>query len=85
MGSSEVRRLALLCCTNIQYFAWNASMQSAPSSTWIAACAQRLQQQWHTVDPRDLEDVARDLWSDERIDAAGRSCGGLAEANLRVP
>ncbi len=27
----------------------------------------RLQQQWHTVDPLELEDAARDLWRDERL------------------
>ncbi|WP_307658654.1 hypothetical protein [Variovorax paradoxus] len=38
-----------------------------PATLWIAACAHRLQQQWHTVDPLELEDVARDLWRDERL------------------
>ena len=42
-------------------------MDSMPASLWIAACAHRLQQQWHTIDPLDLEDVARDLWRDERL------------------
>ena len=56
-------------CTNIQYFAWNERMENVPASLWIAACAHQLQQQWHTVDPRELEDVARDLWRDERLRA----------------
>ena len=40
-----------------------------PATLWIAACAHRLQQQWHTVDPLELEDVARDLWRDARLRA----------------
>ena len=44
-------------------------MDNMPANLWIAACAHRLQQQWHTVDPLDLEEVARDLWRDERLRA----------------
>ena len=40
-----------------------------PANLWIAACAHRLQQQWHTVDPLDLEDGAHDWWRDERLRA----------------
>ena len=43
------------------------AMESVPATLWIAACAHRLQQQWHTIDPLELEDVARDLWRDERL------------------
>ena len=43
------------------------AMDTVPATLWIAACAHRLQQQWHTVDPLELEDVARDLWRDERL------------------
>lgn len=35
--------------------------------TWIAACAHRLQRQWRTVDPEQLEEVAGDLWGVERL------------------
>ncbi|WPH22336.1 hypothetical protein [Variovorax paradoxus] len=42
-------------------------MENVPATLWIAACAHRLQQQWHTVDPLELEEVARDLWRDERL------------------
>ena len=31
---------------------------------WIDACAHRLQRQWRTVDPEQLEQVAADLWAD---------------------
>jgi hypothetical protein len=34
-----------------------------------SACAHRLQQQWHTVDPPGLGKVARDLRRDERLRA----------------
>ncbi|MDP9877565.1 hypothetical protein J2W25_001871 [Variovorax boronicumulans] len=41
-------------------------MERMPAILWIGTCAHRLQQQWHTVDPLELEDVARDLWRDAR-------------------
>jgi len=63
------RVLVPLYCTNIQYFGDNGPMENVPATLWIAACAHRLQQQWHTVDPLELEDVARDLWRDERLRA----------------
>jgi len=31
---------------------------------WIARCSARLQQQWRTVDPDQLDDLANDLWAD---------------------
>ncbi|SDH73179.1 hypothetical protein SAMN05444748_102249 [Variovorax sp. OV700] len=42
-------------------------MDPIPAPLWIAACAHRLQQRWHTVDPLELEEVARELWRDPRL------------------
>ncbi len=42
-------------------------MDALPTSTWIAACAHQLQQQWRTVDPVQLEELAGYLWKDERL------------------
>jgi hypothetical protein len=42
-------------------------MDLLPADIWIAACAHALQQQWRTVDPRQLEELAGDLWRDERL------------------
>lgn len=44
-------------------------MENVPDTVWIAACAHRLQRQWHTVDPEQLEEVARDLARDPRLRA----------------
>jgi hypothetical protein len=44
-------------------------MTEIPAPLWIAACAHRLQQQWRTVDPVQLEEVAGDLWQDVRLRA----------------
>lgn len=44
-------------------------MERIPATLWIAACAHRLQQRWHTVDALELEDVARTLWRDARLRA----------------
>lgn len=38
---------------------------------WIAACAHRLQRQWRTVDPEQLEEVAGDLWGAETLRSLG--------------
>jgi hypothetical protein len=38
-----------------------------PQRTWVAACSHRLQQQWRTVDPDLLEELAASLWNDERF------------------
>ncbi len=48
-------------------------MDALPASIWIAACAHQLQQQWRTVDPLQLEDLAADLWEDERLRALAPS------------
>jgi len=42
-------------------------MDNTPADLWIAACAHRLQQRWRTVDPLQLEEVAAELWRDERL------------------
>ena len=46
-------------------------MDALPAHIWIAACAHQLQQQWRTIDPTQLEDLAGDLWRDERLRALG--------------
>ena len=38
---------------------------------WIAACAHVLQRHWRTVDPEQLEEVAGDLWRNERLQGLG--------------
>ncbi|MEZ2292580.1 hypothetical protein [Variovorax sp. RCC_210] len=43
--------------------------ENMPATLWIAACAHRLQQHWHSVDVVELEDMARVLWRDERLRA----------------
>ena len=48
-----------------------------PAHAWLEVVFARLQQQWPTVDPTRLDDVALDLWNDERLrsmppDKAGR-------------
>ncbi|WP_093161693.1 hypothetical protein [Variovorax sp. YR216] len=42
-------------------------MNPISAETWIAACAHQLQRQWKTVDPEQLEEVAADLWMDDRL------------------
>jgi hypothetical protein len=44
-------------------------MNAVPHTVWIAACAHALQQRWRTVDPAQLEEVADDLWQNERLRA----------------
>ncbi|MDH6170226.1 hypothetical protein M2282_005396 [Variovorax boronicumulans] len=44
-------------------------MENIPATLWIAACAHRLRQRWHTVDVLELEDLARHLRRDARLRA----------------
>ncbi|SFP59763.1 hypothetical protein [Variovorax sp. 770b2] len=66
-------------------------MENIPATLWIAACAHRLRQRWHTVDALELEDVARTLRRDARLramlpdDAAVDWLRPLTEASVQVP
>ena len=42
-------------------------MEILSPTIWIAACAHTLQQHWRTVDPDQLEELAGELWRDERL------------------
>lgn len=42
-------------------------METLTPSKWIAACAQRLHERWHTVDTGQLEEVAMGIWQDARL------------------
>jgi hypothetical protein len=44
-------------------------MDSVAADIWIAACAHELHRRWRTVDPDQLDEVAADLWADERLRA----------------
>ena len=45
-------------------------MQSAmPASDWLVSMSASLQRQWPTIDPTRLDDLALDLWRDERVRA----------------
>ncbi|RYF76655.1 MAG: hypothetical protein EOO22_01430 [Comamonadaceae bacterium] len=44
-------------------------MIASPEPQWIAACAHRLQQHWRTVDPRELEQVAVEIWREPALRA----------------
>lgn len=51
----------------VQYFCMILGMDSLTADIWIAACAHQLQQHWRTIDPGQLEELAGDLWRDERL------------------
>ena len=36
---------------------------------WLAAVSARLQQQWPRIDPAQLDELALDLWRDEKLRA----------------
>ena len=58
---------------------------------WIAVCAHRLQRQWRTIDPDQLDELAADLWKDERLrslapdEAATRWLEPLASGHEQHP
>lgn len=37
------------------------------ANEWMDVVSERLQRQWPTVDPARLDDVAADLWADEKL------------------
>ncbi len=39
-------------------------MDVPPASEWIDRCSKRLQAQWRTVEPAQLDEVAAELWQD---------------------
>jgi hypothetical protein len=41
-------------------------MQELHASEWIDRCSLRLQEQWRSVEPAQLDDVAIELWNDPR-------------------
>lgn len=44
-------------------------MKDEQTELWIAACAHRLHQHWHTVHADELEAVARELWGKPELRA----------------
>jgi len=44
-------------------------MEESSRTTWVARCSHRLRERWRTVDLESLEDLARELWADERLRA----------------
>jgi hypothetical protein len=42
-------------------------MVTSTAGDWLAVISARLQQRWPTIDPARLDDVAHDLWRDERL------------------
>jgi len=41
-------------------------MEESSRTTWVARCSHRLREQWRTMDLESLEDLAQELWADER-------------------
>ncbi len=44
-------------------------MDEMTPTQWIAKCAERLHQRWQTVEPRQLEEVAVEIWRDRSLRA----------------
>lgn len=42
-------------------------MDDIAANTWVAACAHHLQKHWRTVDPTQLEEVARELLENTQL------------------
>lgn len=63
---------------DVQYIASMDETNPVPERTWVAAFSHRLQRQWPTVDPAQLEELAAALCQDaylralEPTDAAAR-------------
>ena len=42
-------------------------MHHLTEAQWIAIAAHRLQHRWRSINPGQLDDLAADLWQDERL------------------
>lgn len=42
-------------------------MDHAAPPEWVAIAARCLQRRWRSIDPEQLDDLAADLWRDERL------------------
>jgi len=42
-------------------------MHHLTQAQWIAIAAHRLQHRWRSINPGQLDDVAAELWRDERL------------------
>ena len=42
-------------------------MNNLTPSQWIAKCAERLHERWHTVEAAQLEEVAVVIWQDANL------------------
>ena len=42
-------------------------MDAMKEREWVAQCARRLRQHWRTIDLASLEEVAHDLYRDQRM------------------
>lgn len=48
-------------------FNYDLPMDTNTPPEWIARCAERLHQRWHTVGPDQLEEVAAVIWQDVNL------------------
>lgn len=46
-------------------------MDALRPTEWIAKCAERLHDRWHTVEPAQLEEVAVDIWKNDYLRSMG--------------
>jgi hypothetical protein len=46
-------------------------MEVLRPTEWIAKCAERLHDRWHTVEPAQLEEVAVDIWKNDQLRSMG--------------
>ena len=44
-------------------------MDEPNRNAWVARCSHRLRERWRTVDLPSLEELAEQLWHDERLRA----------------
>lgn len=61
----------MLIVANDTGYMYSISMETTHTFArdWLIAMSERLQQQWPTIDPQRLDDLALDLWRDERLRA----------------
>jgi hypothetical protein len=62
---------------DVQYGSTGDAVDEIKQREWVAQCARRLRQHWRTIDLASLEEVAAELYGDERMRSLSPSAAAV--------
>jgi hypothetical protein len=81
-GEQGMERIRLYGCTVAAEA--GGAVDAIREREWVAQCARRLRQHWRTIDLASLEEVARELYRDERMRFMSPADAAVAGLGLGV-